>query len=229
MWVIAKCSHDSSHLCLHTCLQCDFAILPKCIAPSPQISVALVICFDPRMHQKRYFVSWECILKQVLQFLLWFSCFPEIATLGNISLFKDKWCNGQTSQPMTSTTYWIMKKLFRSNLLVCLLSYVWFFDTSWTEALQAPLFVGFPSQEYWRELPFPPPGNLPSRVIKPASPASPAMAGGFFTTEPLGSPLRLNIPRETTRWLQLHERPKQEQRENYQLILATKFGETFVL
>ena len=34
-------------------------------------------------------------------------------------------------------------------------------------------------------LPFPSPGDLPHTVIKPASPA---LAGGFFTTEPPGSP-----------------------------------------
>ena len=31
---------------------------------------------------------------------------------------------------------------------------------------------------------FPPPGDLPDPVIKPMSLASPALAGGFFTTEP---------------------------------------------
>ena len=36
-------------------------------------------------------------------------------------------------------------------------------------------------------LPFPPPGDLPDTGIKPMSPASPALADGFFTTMPLGS------------------------------------------
>ena len=38
-------------------------------------------------------------------------------------------------------------------------------------------------QEYWSGLPFPPPEDLPEPRIKPASPASPALAGRFFTTE----------------------------------------------
>ena len=38
-------------------------------------------------------------------------------------------------------------------------------------------------QEYWSGLPFPTPGDLPHPGIKPTSPASPAIAGGFFTTE----------------------------------------------
>ena len=39
-------------------------------------------------------------------------------------------------------------------------------------------------------MPFPPPGNLPNPGIKPASLRSPALAGGFFTTEPPGKPYR---------------------------------------
>ena len=49
-------------------------------------------------------------------------------------------------------------------------------ETSWTVARQAPLSMGFPRQEYWSGLPFPPPGNLPSLGIEPESPASPELA-----------------------------------------------------
>ena len=45
--------------------------------------------------------------------------------------------------------------------------------------------MGFPSQEYWRGWPFPSPGDLADPRIKPSSPA---LAGGFFTTEPPGKP-----------------------------------------
>ena len=44
---------------------------------------------------------------------------------------------------------------------------------------------GFPRQEYWGGLPFPSPGDLPDPGIKPASPA---LSGRFFTTEPPGKP-----------------------------------------
>jgi len=37
-------------------------------------------------------------------------------------------------------------------------------------------------QEYWSELPFPTPGDLRDPGIEPTSLASPALAGGFFTT-----------------------------------------------
>jgi len=58
--------------------------------------------------------------------------------------------------------------------------------TPWTVARQAPLSMGFPRQEYWSGLLFPSPGDLPNPQIKPASPA---LACGFFITEPPGKPL----------------------------------------
>jgi len=48
--------------------------------------------------------------------------------------------------------------------------------------------MGFSRQEHWSGLLFPPPGDLPDPGIKPASPVSSALAGGFFTTEPPGKP-----------------------------------------
>ena len=56
------------------------------------------------------------------------------------------------------------------------------FVTPWTVALQAPLTMGFSRREYWSRLPFPPPGGLPDPGLEPLSLASPALAGGFFTT-----------------------------------------------
>ena len=55
--------------------------------------------------------------------------------------------------------------------------------TLWTVACQAPLFLRFSKQKYWSGLPFPPLRDFPDPGIKPMSPASPALAGGFFTTE----------------------------------------------
>ena len=51
----------------------------------------------------------------------------------------------------------------------------------WTAACQAPLSIGFSRQEYWSGLPFPPPADLPNPGIKRGSPASPELAGKFFT------------------------------------------------
>ena len=58
--------------------------------------------------------------------------------------------------------------------------------TSLTAAHQAPLSMEFSRQKYWSGEPFPSPGDLPDPGIEPASLASPALAGRFFTAEPLG-------------------------------------------
>ena len=60
-------------------------------------------------------------------------------------------------------------------------------STPWTAAHQAPLSIGFPRQKYWSRLPFPSLGDLLDPEIEPASPA---LAGRFFTTEPPGKPNR---------------------------------------
>ena len=58
----------------------------------------------------------------------------------------------------------------------------------WTAAHQTtPLSMGFPRQGYWSGLLFSSQGDLPDPGIKPASPA---LAGRFFTTESLGKPLK---------------------------------------
>ena len=51
---------------------------------------------------------------------------------------------------------------------------------------QAPLSMGFPRQEYWSGLPFPPPGDLPDPGIEPESPVSPAMQVDSLPAEILG-------------------------------------------
>ena len=60
------------------------------------------------------------------------------------------------------------------------LSCVWLFEAPWTAAHQAPLSTGLPRQEYWSGLPLSAPGDLPKPEIKPASPT---LAGRFFTAE----------------------------------------------
>ena len=52
----------------------------------------------------------------------------------------------------------------------------------WTVSCQAPLSLGFPSQDYWSGLPCPPPGHLPDPGVEPVSPTLPALADRFFTT-----------------------------------------------
>ena len=64
--------------------------------------------------------------------------------------------------------------------------------TPWTVAHQGPLTTGFSRQEYWSGLPFPSPGDPPDPGIEPASPA---LAGGFSTTERQGSPVIYGVGR----------------------------------
>ena len=48
---------------------------------------------------------------------------------------------------------------------------------------QTPLSMGFPRQEYWSGLPFPPPKDLANPGTEPESPA---LVGKFLTSEPPG-------------------------------------------
>ena len=68
-----------------------------------------------------------------------------------------------------------------------LLSCVRLFETPWTVTHKALLSAEFSRQEYWGGLPFPSPGGLPDPGIESVSPA---LAGGFFTTEPRGKTIR---------------------------------------
>ena len=72
-------------------------------------------------------------------------------------------------------------------------SHVQLFETLWTIAHQAPLSMGFSRQEYWTELPCPPPGDFPNPGIKPASLTSPALAGRFFTTSTTKSMYNIDL------------------------------------
>ena len=66
-----------------------------------------------------------------------------------------------------------------------LLSQVRLFVTPWNAGYQGPLFMGFTRQEYWSGLLFSSPADLPDPRIEPASPA---LAGRFFTTAPPEKP-----------------------------------------
>ena len=86
----------------------------------------------------------------------------------------------------------IRRSCFRHACVLGCFSHVQLFATAWTIAHQAPLSLGFPRQEYWSGLPFPSPGALPNPEIEPGTPA---LADGFFTTEPPGKPLSMGTCR----------------------------------
>ena len=77
-------------------------------------------------------------------------------------------------------------------MCVYVLSRVQLFATPWSLSGSSVhsrkiLTWNFPGKkEYWSGLPFPLPGDVPDPGIEPASLASPALAGRFFTTTPPG-------------------------------------------
>ena len=75
-----------------------------------------------------------------------------------------------------------------SRVCAQLFSHVRLFATPWTTAHHTSRSMEFSRHEPWIGLPFPSPGDLPNSGIEPRSLASPSLAGGFFTTEPLGKP-----------------------------------------
>ena len=52
---------------------------------------------------------------------------------------------------------------------VDVLSHVWLFATLWSVTRQAPLSMEFSGSEYWNQMPFPTPGDLPNPGVKPES------------------------------------------------------------
>ena len=72
----------------------------------------------------------------------------------------------------------------RLKVKVKSLSRVQLFATPWTVVHQAPPSMGFPRQEYWSGLPFPPPGDLANPRIKRASLVSPTLQADSLLTEP---------------------------------------------
>ena len=71
--------------------------------------------------------------------------------------------------------------VIRGCMYASTLSYVQLFVTPWTVAPPGSSIHGISQAGILEWLPFPSPGALPDPGIEPASPA---LAGGFFTTEP---------------------------------------------
>ena len=69
--------------------------------------------------------------------------------------------------------------------VVSSLSHVQLFETPSTVALQAPVSVRFPRQEYFSGLPFASPGDLPDPEMDPGSPA---LQADSLLSEPPGKP-----------------------------------------
>ena len=61
--------------------------------------------------------------------------------------------------------------------------------TPWTVTHQTPLTMGF-SRQYWSELPFPSPGDLPNPGVEPKSPV---LQEDSLLSEPPGKPHRFFV------------------------------------
>jgi len=64
--------------------------------------------------------------------------------------------------------------------------HVQLFVTTWTATHHVHLPMRYSRQQFWSELPFPSPGDLPNPEIEPTPLISPAWAGRFFSTESPG-------------------------------------------
>ena len=94
-----------------------------------------------------------------------------------------EYLQGCSCRKRSETGKGLFQRLFRT--LACMLSLfscVRLFVIPWSVARQVPLSMEFFRQEYWSELPCPPPGDLPDQGIQCMSLISPALAGRFFIT-----------------------------------------------
>ena len=73
------------------------------------------------------------------------------------------------------------------------MSCVQLFVTPRTVACYITLPMGFPRQEYWSGLPFPPPGDLPDPGIEPESPMSPVLRVGSLPLAPPGKHIVISL------------------------------------
>ena len=98
--------------------------------------------------------------------------------------------------------YVCLKIRCNSVVIVWSLSRVQLFVTLWAVAHQSPGPMRFSRQEYWSGLPFPHWGDLLDPGIELTSLTSPALAGGFFTSELPAKPHYMG--RESTEFNNIH-------------------------
>ena len=79
---------------------------------------------------------------------------------------------------------------YYQNSSACVLSRVGLFGTLWAVACWVPLSMGFSRQEYWSELPFSPPGDLPNSGMEPVSLVSSALQVDSLPLSHRGSPIK---------------------------------------
>ena len=101
------------------------------------------------------------------------------------------WDTGPGGSPKTEAYIRRFKHTHLALHLVCMLSLVRLFVIPWTVTSRVPLSMGFSQQEYWTELPCPPPGCLLDPGLEPESLASPALQTDSLPQSHWGSPTKL--------------------------------------
>ena len=117
---------------------------------------------------------------------------------GTVPHLKHRWCSAkvqvnqpcvQAGQAATASCVCVcvcVRARARVHTRTWSFSHVRLFVILWTVAYQVPLSMGFSRQDYWSGLPCPPTGDLPNPSTESISLMSPALADGFFTSEPPG-------------------------------------------
>ena len=108
-------------------------------------------------------------------------------TLGNTSVTVDVVISEYVCTIETGS--WYLKFACMFGCFSCIRLFV----TPRTVARQAPISMRFSRQEYWSELPCPPPGNLHDPGIEPRSPASPALQAHSLLLSHQGSPFQVSL------------------------------------
>ena len=177
------------------CCCCSSSVANLCLTHCDPMDCSTPGC--PVLHHLK-FTSIESVMPSncfilCCSLLLLPSIFPSIRVFSNESALHIRcikyWSFSFSISP--SNEYYYLQKFMTLNIELQITILLFFshrvvsdsFVTPWTVALQVSLCMKFPRQEYLRRFPFPSLRDLPDSGIKAASPA---MAGGFFTTEPGG-------------------------------------------
>ena len=97
-------------------------------------------------------------------------CYGEIETSSKfLPGFEKQLCKTSTASVPTRRLKGPAILQFSCACMLSRSSRVRLFVTPRTVAHQAPLSMGFSRQDYWRGLPFPPPGNIPDPGFEPIS------------------------------------------------------------
>ena len=107
-------------------------------------------------------------------------------------------------------------------MCACILCHVRLFATPWTVAHPAPLSMEFSRQEYFSELPFPSPRDIPDPGILHESLESPSLTGEFFTIVPLVKLIIVLLKRQLTLYKQI-EKQKLLERISFKIIQLAKW------